>query len=91
MYKIVIVDNEITMISQGRVETSGNLHEFETVAELQSYVAANNLTYAEGVDSSIFDVEAYKLAKIDYISNLAFTLREAILPEYKLVNAGLGI
>ncbi len=92
MYNIVIVGSEVTHYSEGgRVETSGDLQTFETIAALQQYISTNNLTLSEGVEIPEFDLAEYKANKVSEFSLLAFDLREAILPEYKLVNAGLGI
>ena len=92
MYYIVVKDNIVTLLQQdGRVETSGELLEFDTLSTMTEYIETNNLEYADNVDVSLFDVESYKLSKINEISQQSFDMREAILPEYNLVNAGLGV
>ena len=66
-----------------------------TVEQSQFYETHNctlnevlNLKLNDKVQPSLDDV---KQSKIQYFSSLSFERREEVLPEYKLVNAGLGI
>ena len=92
MYYIVVVNNVVTALQQnGKVETSGTLTEFATLDELNEYIVANELIYSDNIDTTIFDLDDHKKTKIALVSQMAFEKRKLIAPDYKLVNAGLGI
>jgi hypothetical protein len=38
-----------------------------------------------------FDLQSCKIDAINYVSGMSFSLRQALLPEYKLMNASLGV
>lgn len=66
-----------------------------TVEQSQFYETYNctlnevlNLKLNDKVQPSLDDV---KQSKIQYFSSISFEYREQVLPEYKMVNAGLGI
>ena len=49
------------------------------------------LTAREMYEAGSIKLKAYKQARIDYFSALAFEKRQAILPDFKLQNAALGV
>jgi hypothetical protein len=48
-------------------------------------------TLQEMFDKGFIDLTEYKKQTIEEYSMLSFTIRDTIIPEYKLVNSGLGI
>jgi len=89
-----IIDNKIIGFE---AELDAKLYTYpKLTTEQKAFYEQNKCTLYEVLNLKLNDIKRptlddLKESKIQYFSSLSFERREEVLPEYKLVNAGLGI